>query len=55
MSHTIAAIATPPVPGAIGILRLSGEGAIAAAAAVFRPAGGGGGRVYHFCIELSSK
>ena len=41
MSHTIAAIATPPVPGAIGILRLSGEGAIAAAAAVFRPAGGG--------------
>ena len=40
MSHPIAAIATPPVPSAIGILRLSGDGAIEAAAAVFRPAGG---------------
>lgn len=40
MSDTIAAIATGPAPGAIGILRLSGPGAIAAAAAVFRPAGG---------------
>ena len=40
MSQTIAAIATPPVPSAIGILRLSGDGAIEAAAAVFRPAGG---------------
>ena len=40
MSQTIAAIATPPLPSAIGILRLSGDGAIEAAAAVFRPAGG---------------
>ena len=40
MSQTIAAIATPPAPSAIGILRLSGDGAIEVAAAVFRPAGG---------------
>ena len=40
MSDTIAAIATAPAPGAIGILRLSGPGAIAAASAVFRAAGG---------------
>ena len=40
MSQTIAAIATPPLPSAIGILRLSGDSAIEAAAAVFRPAGG---------------
>ena len=40
MSQTIAAIATPPLPSAIGILRLSGDGAIEAAAAVFRPASG---------------
>ena len=40
MSQTIAAIATPPAPSAIGILRLSGDGAIEAAAAVFRPASG---------------
>ena len=40
MSQTIAAIATPPLPSAIGLLRLSGDGAIEAAAAVFRPAGG---------------
>ena len=40
MSQTIAAIATPPLPSAIGILRLSGDGAIEVAAAVFRPAGG---------------
>ena len=40
MSQTIAAIATLPLPSAIGILRLSGDGAIEAAAAVFRPAGG---------------
>ena len=40
MTDTIAAIATGPTPGAIGILRLSGPGAIAAASAVFRPAGG---------------
>ena len=40
MSDTIAAIATGPAPGAIGIVRLSGQSAIAAASAVFRPAGG---------------
>ena len=40
MSDTIAAIATGPAPGAIGILRLSGPEAIAAASAVFRPLGG---------------
>ena len=40
MSDTIAAIATPPVPSAIGILRLSGPEAIAAAGAVFRAASG---------------
>ncbi len=40
MFDTIAAIATPPFPGAIGILRLSGPRAIAAASAVFRPACG---------------
>lgn len=39
MSDLIAAIATAPVPAGVGILRLSGEGAIAAAARVFRPAG----------------
>ena len=37
MSDTIAAIATPAVPCAIGILRLSGPGAIAAVDAVFTP------------------
>ncbi len=41
MSDTIAAIATGPAAGAIGIVRLSGPEAIAAAAALFRPAGGG--------------
>ena len=40
MSDTIAAIATPAVPSAIGILRLSGPEAIAAVSAVFRPLGG---------------
>lgn len=40
MSDTIAAIATPAVPSAIGILRLSGPEAISAASAVFRPLGG---------------
>ena len=40
MSDTIAAIATPSVPSAIGILRLSGPAAISAASAVFRPVGG---------------
>ena len=37
MSDTVAAIATPAVPCAIGILRLSGPGAIAAVDAVFTP------------------
>ena len=36
---TIAAIATPAGPGAIGILRLSGPQAAEIAAAVFRPLG----------------
>jgi len=35
MSDTIAALATPPLSGAIGIIRISGPGAFAAAAAVF--------------------
>lgn len=39
MSDTIAAVATARGPGAIGILRLSGAGAIAAASAVFTPQG----------------
>ena len=42
MTDTIAAAATPPVPSAIGILRLSGPKAREIAAAVFRPAAGGG-------------
>lgn len=37
MTDTIAAIATPLLPSAIGILRLSGPGAAAAADAVFTP------------------
>ena len=40
MSHLIAAAATPTGRGGVGILRLSGEGAIAAAMEVFRPVGG---------------
>ena len=40
MSDTIAAIATPAAPSAIGILRLSGPEAISAVSAVFRPLGG---------------
>ena len=36
MSDTIAAIATPQLPGAIGILRLSGPGTLAALDRVFR-------------------
>ena len=39
-TDTIAAIATAPGRGAIGIIRLSGPGAIAAVEGVFRPAGG---------------
>ena len=42
MSDLIAAIATAPAPSAIGILRLSGPGAVACADRVFRAAGGGG-------------
>ena len=41
MTDTIAAIATPMVPCAIGILRLSGPGAVAAVEAVFAPFHGG--------------
>ena len=41
MNDTIAAIATPLTPSAIGILRLSGPGAIAAVDAVFTPFHGG--------------
>ena len=37
---TIAAIATPAVPSAIGILRISGENALAVLDALFAPAGG---------------
>lgn len=40
MSDLIAAIATPPVPSAIGILRLSGDGAAEAVDRVFRPLSG---------------
>lgn len=41
MTDTIAAAATPPVPSAIGILRLSGPRAGEIACAVFSPAAGG--------------
>ena len=37
MSDLIAAVATPPGPGGVGIVRLSGRGAHRAAAQVFRP------------------
>lgn len=37
MSQLICAIATPPGPSAIGILRLSGEGAVAAVDGLFTP------------------
>ena len=40
MSDLIAALSTPPVPSAIGILRLSGPGAAAAADRVFRAQSG---------------
>lgn len=40
VTDTIAAIATPMARGAIGILRLSGPGAIAAVSAVFSPQNG---------------
>ena len=38
MSDTIAAIATPAAPAGLGVVRLSGEEALAVAARVFRPA-----------------
>lgn len=41
MSDLICAVATPARPSAIGILRLSGEGAAAAVARLFTPAAGG--------------
>lgn len=41
MTDTIAAAATPMIPSAIGILRISGEKAREIACAVFRPAAGG--------------
>ena len=41
MTDTIAAIATPMIPSAIGILRLSGPGAAAAVDRVFTPFHGG--------------
>ena len=40
MSDTIAAIATPQLPGAIGILRLSGPDTLAALDRVFRARNG---------------
>ena len=40
MSDTIAAIATPMIPSAIGILRLSGRDAVAVVDKVFTPAHG---------------
>ena len=40
MSDLIAAIATPPAPSAIGILRLSGPGADRTVDRVFRPLSG---------------
>lgn len=41
MSTVIAAIATPPAAAGIGVIRLSGDGAIAVADKVFRPLGKG--------------
>ena len=41
MSELIAAVSTAPLPAAIGILRLSGPGAITAADRVFRAKSGG--------------
>ena len=46
MSDTIAAVATAYGRAALGIIRLSGEGAVAAAEAVFRPQIGGALRDY---------
>jgi tRNA modification GTPase len=41
LDDTIAAIATAPGAGAIGVVRISGPDALAVAAALFRPAAGG--------------
>lgn len=41
MFDLIAAVSTAPVPSGVGVLRLSGEGALAAAEAVFAPRSGG--------------
>ena len=38
MADTIAAIATPAAPAGLGVLRLSGDDALAVAGRVFRPA-----------------
>ena len=38
MGHTIAAISTPAAPAGLGVVRLSGEEAIAVATRIFRPA-----------------
>ncbi|MDR1737142.1 MAG: tRNA uridine-5-carboxymethylaminomethyl(34) synthesis GTPase MnmE [Oscillospiraceae bacterium] len=40
MTTTIAALATPPVSGALGIIRISGPDAVALAQTVFFPSGG---------------
>ena len=40
MSQLIAALSTAPAPAAIGVLRLSGPGALEAVEKVFRPASG---------------
>lgn len=40
--ETIVALATPPGEGAVGVIRLSGEGALQAGSAVFRSLHGGG-------------
>ena len=37
MSRTIAAISTPAAPAGLGVLRVSGDDAVAVAARVFRP------------------
>ena len=41
MSRTIAAISTPAAPAGLGVLRVSGDDAVAVAARVFRPARAG--------------
>ena len=39
MAKTIAAIATPAAPAGLGVVRVSGDDALAVAGRVFRPAG----------------